>query len=291
MKLMNAGDGRAVLLLPDGVADVAAASGGAFGPTIGDVLADWSAFRAWAATADLRPDAPTPDAPGAAVPAPGQVFAVGLNYRAHAVESGLAIPEVPLVFTKFPSSVAAPAGELALPTDATDWEVELAVIIGVGGRDIALADALDHVAGYTAAQDYSARDVQMAGGSAPQFSLGKSFAGFLPLGPALVTLDEFADPDDLAVETLIDGETVQSSRTSDLIFSVPTLVSYLSHIVELRPGDVILTGTPAGVGLGMKPPRYLRPGEEVTTRIEGIGELHQVCVAPAAPFVASQLLP
>jgi 2-keto-4-pentenoate hydratase/2-oxohepta-3-ene-1,7-dioic acid hydratase in catechol pathway len=290
MKLGNIG-GRAVLVQGEGLVDIAQASEGAFGPDLQDLYASWDAFVTWAENS-LASEA-RPAAAGsfdAVSPRPSQVLAVGLNYRAHALESGLAIPEVPLVFTKFPSSVAGPEGQVELPTDQVDWEVEVAVVIGREASRVSSDDAWQHVAGITAAQDFSARDVQMAGGSAPQFSLGKSFAGFTPLGPVLVTVDELDDPDAIGLECRINGELVQSSSTADLIFSVPTLVSYLSHVVTLQPGDVILTGTPSGVGLGMKPPRYLQPGDTVTTTVQQVGEMRHECVRDAAPFDPVALL-
>lgn len=291
MKLANLA-GRAVIVVDDGFVDIHAQSGGDLGPTVHDVLERWDDFLAWCDTAPTTWSSVAEAQPSfdAVVTRPHQVFAVGLNYRAHAVESGLPIPEVPLVFTKFASSIAPARGELELPTAEVDWEVEVAVVIGREARRIDARDAWNHVAGITAAQDYSARDVQMAGGSKPQFSLGKSFAGFTPLGPVLVTPDEYDDPDAIDLSCAVNGEIVQSSSTADLIFSVPQIVAYLSHIVTLEPGDVILTGTPSGVGLGMTPPRYLVPGDTVTTVVAGVGELHQRCVAPSEPFDAARLL-
>lgn len=290
MRLANI-DGRAVILLGDGRVDIGDESNGEFGPAMQEVLNRWDDFLLWCGVAKEKWASAGPPGPfDAVITDPRQVFAVGLNYRAHALESGLPIPEVPLVFTKFSSSIAPPRGELELPTAEVDWEVEVAVVIGRAARRIDARDAWRHVAGITAAQDYSARDVQMAGGSKPQFSLGKSFSGFTPLGPVLVTPDEYDDPDAIDLSCAINGEVVQSSNTADLIFSVPQIVAYLSHIVTLQPGDVILTGTPSGVGLGMTPPRYLVPGDVVTTVVAGVGELEQRCVAPAERFDAARLL-
>jgi 2-keto-4-pentenoate hydratase/2-oxohepta-3-ene-1,7-dioic acid hydratase in catechol pathway len=296
MKLANY-RGRAVLVEDGRLVDLEHASSGEFGPQIQTVLTRWAAFKEWAIQRTSDPSAPQgADGPsdetgfGPVVPMPRQVFAVGLNYRAHAAESGLPLPEVPLVFTKFPSSVTGPRGVLELPTDQVDWEVELAVVIGLPAHRVTHGEAWAHVAGITAAQDFSARDVQLAGGAVPQFSLGKSFPGFTPLGPFLVTPDELDDPDDIEVECRLNGETVQKSSTADLIFSVPAVISYLSYIVTLQPGDVILTGTPSGVGLGMNPPRYLMPGDEVTTVVAGVGELHQVCRAARQPFDPTTIL-
>lgn len=291
MKLVNH-RGSAALVVEGGVVDIAEASSGRFGPGVQDVLEHWQEFQSWAAEAGPFEATGAFDAVdlSAVVPNPGQVLAVGLNYRLHAEESGLPLPEVPLVFTKFPSSVAAPIGTVELPTAQVDWEVEVAVVIGTSARRVSKASAWDHVAGITAAQDYSARDIQLAGGAKPQFSLGKSFEGFTPLGPVLVTPDEYADRDAIALECRINGEVLQSGSTSDLIFDVATLVSYLSHIVTLRAGDVILTGTPSGVGLGFNPPRYLVDGDEIVTTVELAGELRQIARDPAEAFDAAALL-
>ncbi len=290
MKLANQA-GRAVLFTDNGVIDIATASAGTFGPDMQDVLNDWAPFLEWADGANLGDAmaAGTGDF-DAVVPRPGQVFAVGLNYRLHAEEAGLPVPEVPLVFTKFPSSVAAPQGDLELPTDEVDWEVEVAVVIGREAHRIPADRAWDHVAGITGAQDFSARDVQMAGGAKPQFSLGKSFSGFTPLGPLLVTPDEYSDREAIELECRINGELLQKSSTADLIFSVPMVISYLSHIVTLRPGDVILTGTPSGVGVGFDPPRFLVAGDEVVTSVALVGERRHVARAPELAFDPAAIL-
>ncbi|MGA6160354.1 fumarylacetoacetate hydrolase family protein [Stenotrophomonas sp. NPDC087984] len=211
-------------------------------------------------------------------PTPRQVFAIGLNYRGHAEEASLAAPESPSVFTKFATSLTGPDTQLRLPSGRVDWEAELVVVMGRRAEHVAAGDAWSYVAGLTAGQDYSEREVQSVG-PVPQFSLGKSFPGFAPTGPVLVTADEFADPDDLAIECLVNGESVQKSRTSSMIFPVPELIARLSAVCPLLPGDLIFTGTPAGVGHARTPQRYLRPGDEVITRIEGIGQLRQTCVA------------
>jgi 2-keto-4-pentenoate hydratase/2-oxohepta-3-ene-1,7-dioic acid hydratase in catechol pathway len=266
------------------VTDVAVASQQRFGPSMEALLADWDEFVAWASTAGDRAATGTYSAQetGPVVARPSQVFAVGLNYRAHALESGAALPDVPLVFTKFPSCVAPAFGSVAAFTPAVDWEIEVAVVVGRGGFRIPRDRAWEHLAGVTAAQDYSARDTQFASKSNPQFSLGKSYPGFLPLGPVLVTPDEYADPDAIGLSCAVNGAVRQSSSTSDLIFSVPECVEYISGICELRPGDVILTGTPAGVGMGFSPPVYLSPGDEVVSRVDLVGEMRQRCVeAPA----------
>jgi 2,4-didehydro-3-deoxy-L-rhamnonate hydrolase len=185
----------------------------------------------------------------------------------------------PPVFTKFPSCITGPRGDITLPEGGhTDWEVELVAVIGRRAEHVSEAGALSYVAGYAAGQDISERILQSAA-TPPQFSLGKSLPGFGPIGPWLVTLDEFADPNDLELSCEISGEQMQHGRTSDLIFSVPALVARLSATLPLLPGDVIFTGTPAGVGLGRTPQRWLAPGDELVSRIEGIGELRHRFVA------------
>jgi 2,4-didehydro-3-deoxy-L-rhamnonate hydrolase len=180
------------------------------------------------------------------------------------------------VFTKYASSLTGPGGAIPLPSDSCDWEVELVVVIGKGGRDIPAERALDRITGFCIGQDISERRSRMAG-SPPQF-LAKSHRGFSPVGPWLTTLDELADPRDLAVCASIDGETVQSARTSDMIFDVATLVSHISAVCELFPGDLIFTGTPAGVGYSRTPARYLASGHQLCSYIEGLGELRNQCV-------------
>jgi 2-keto-4-pentenoate hydratase/2-oxohepta-3-ene-1,7-dioic acid hydratase in catechol pathway len=264
-------DSRAVLLVGSGAVDIATASDGRFGPDPLRVLDDWAAFVSWAGSARL-PAAFGPGRFGAPVPNPRQVFAVALNYPPHAAESGYEPPADPLVFTKFPSCITGPDAVVELPGDRVDWEVELVVVIGVGGHRIDASDAWAHVAGLTVGQDLSERRVQMLG-TPPQFSLAKSFPGFGPIGPALVTVDEFGDPGDLELSTSLNGTVVQQARTKDMIFDVPELVARLSAICPLLPGDLIFTGTPAGVGNRMTPPRYLGPDDVLLSRIEGIGEI------------------
>ncbi|WP_028927305.1 fumarylacetoacetate hydrolase family protein [Pseudonocardia acaciae] len=271
--------GRLTLFTERGAVDVEKASEGRFGADPQAAYQDWDGLRSWAAGLDASSVTAVEFDPadlGAPAPAPAQVFAIGLNYRAHAEEAGLAAPEgLPPVFTKFRSALAGPVGTVTLPPGGhTDWEVELVVVIGRHAERVAAADAWGFVAGLTVGQDLSERIGQLAG-SAPQFSLAKSHPGFAPMGPWLVTVDELDDPDDLELSCAIDGETVQHARTSDLIFSVPALIEALSGLVPLYAGDVIFTGTPAGVGMGRKPQRFLRHGEELVTRITGIGELRQ----------------
>lgn len=275
--------GRVGLVSPDGasIIDVAAASDGRFGPGARDVYDQWEEFVGWAVNAAINfTDVGTPvvlEELGPPSPDPRQVFAIGLNYRDHADEAGLGYPDAPPTFTKWTGSFAGPVGELALPAATVDWEAELVVVIGSRAERVARADAWSYVAGLTVGQDYSERTLQLAG-PAPQFSLGKSFPGFAPQGPWLVTLDEIDQPDNVAIECRINGETMQKSSTDRLIFSVPELVERLSAVTALMPGDVIFTGTPAGVGAVRTPARFLETGDVVETTIEGIGTLRQVCV-------------
>ena len=217
---------------------------------------------------------------GAPVPQPRQSFGIGLNYRDHAGETGAQLPPAPLTFTKFPSCIAGPTAEVPLSGDMVDWEVEIVAVIGDEVSNVAVSDAWDVVAGLTLVQDISDRAVQMTG-VPPQFCLGKSFANYGPIGPALVSVDAFADPDDVALWCDIAGERMQAARSSQLIFSIPTLVAYLSSICTLYPGDVIFTGTPSGVGMARG--RYLTPGESIISGADVIGELHNLCVAGTGP--------
>ncbi len=275
MKLANV-QGRLGLVLADGVADVAAASDGRFGPDPMAPYDDWAAFTDWAAGVTV-PTGPLDEAQlGCPVPRPRQVFAIGLNYRSHAEESGMAAPDVPATFTKFPASLAGPFDDVEIVGDTVDWEVELVAVIGTLADRVAEADAWRHVAGLTVGQDISDRTLQFAAGM--QFSLGKSRRGYGPMGPWLVTPDELPDPDDLGLGCSVDGEVVQDARTDDLIFGVPRLIAELSAVLPLLPGDLIFTGTPAGVGAVRKPPRALHPGQELESWIEGIGTIRNRCV-------------
>lgn len=271
-------DGRAVLITDDGAIDVHTASDGRFGPSPAECYEQWADLRAWAATADAAPSPFDQTKLGAPSPAPRQSIGIGLNYAKHAAEGGIPVPEYPTTFTKFPSCLVGPNEPVALPSAGVDWEVELVVIIGALARKVSRADGWDYVAGLTVGQDLSERKVQMRP-PVPQFNLGKSFPGFGPTGPWLVTHDELPNPDDLALSCAVNGETMQDSRTSDLIFSVPVLIEELSGIITLHPGDVIFTGTPEGVGMARKPPRFLAPGDEIVSTIEGIGSMTTRLVA------------
>jgi len=281
MKFANVG-GRATVITAAGGVDVERTSGGRFPADPPAVFAQWASFRQWAAAlGEQQATAFDRDDLGPPSPRPTQVFGIGLNYRAHAAEAGLKVPEFPAVFTKFPTCITGPNSDVVLPSAKVDWEVELLVVIGLYGRFVSEADGWKHVAGLAVGQDLSERVVQFAGGG--QFSLGKSFPGFGPTGPWLVTPDEIPDPGDLELSCRINGEEVQKGRTSDMILSVPRLVAELSAIVPLLPGDVIFTGTPAGIGATRKPPRFLAPGDVVESWIEHVGALRNRCVAAADP--------
>ena len=274
MKLANV-QGRAALVLGDEIADVERASAGRFGSAVQDLYLEWDELRAFAETVTSGTGPLVEADLGCPVPRPRQVFAIGLNYRSHAEESGMALPAVPATFTKFPASLAGPFDDIPLVADKVDWEVELVAVIGRTAEHVAEADGWAHIAGLTVGQDISDRHLQFAAGA--QFSLGKSRRGYAPMGPWVVTADEVPDPDDLALGCSVDGETVQDSRTSDLVFSVPRLIAELSAVLPLWPGDVLFTGTPAGVGFTRQPPRALQPGNVLETWIEGIGTIRNVC--------------
>lgn len=272
MRIANI-DSRATLRTNEGWLDIEQASGEQFPADIQKLYDAWPQFVEWAATATGGGELPEGAVWDAPTPSPKQVFAIGLNYKSHVDESPVGVSPVPAVFTKFVSSITGPYAEVVLPAGGhTDWEVELVVVIGTPARNVSAADAWSHVAGVTVGQDLSERILQL-GSIPPQFSLGKSFPGFSPIGPELVTIDELGDPDDLALSCDIDGEVMQDGRTSRLIFSVPTLIEHLSGVTELYPGDIIFTGTPGGVGNAREPKRFLQAGEVLTSRIEGVGEL------------------
>jgi len=275
MRIANL-SGRLVIVSDGKAVDVEKASSGRFSADPQAIYPRWAEFRHWADESRFTDAHPFEPADlGAPSPAPRQLFAIGLNYRAHARETGFAIPDDPPVFTKFVTSISGPVTEVALPDNShTDWEVELVVIIGTHAYQASEAQAWSHVAGLAVGQDISERIAQMKGPS-PQFSLAKSYPGFSAFGPWLVTPDEFDDPDDLELQCTVNGEKVQHARTNDLIFSVPALITRLSAVLPLLPGDVIYTGTPPGVGLGRTPQRFLGAGDELISSIEGIGELRQ----------------
>jgi 2,4-didehydro-3-deoxy-L-rhamnonate hydrolase len=270
--------GRCKLLVDGGQIDVESASNGRFGSDLSAAYERFAELRSWARTVTQADEPWTPAVAGPPAPAPRQVFAVALNYVDHASESGLQAPTAPLIFPKYVSSLSGPVTDVALPEGSVDWEVELVAVVGETARQVPLSEAWDHVAGLTVGQDLSERVLQLSG-PAPQFGLAKSYPGFSPTGPVLVTPDELDRPDDVGLGCDINGEEVQKGRTSDMIFSVPELVAYLSGIVTLFPGDLIFTGTPPGVGMGRNPPRFLREGDRLHSWVEGIGELEQTFVS------------
>lgn len=216
---------------------------------------------------------------GACVGQVGKFICIGLNYADHAAESNMEVPKEPIIFNKWTSAICGPNDDIQIPRGSlkTDWEVELGVVIGKGGRYIDEANALEHVAGYCVINDVSEREWQLERGGT--WDKGKGFDTFGPLGPWLVTRDEIADPHTLDLWLEVDGHRYQNGNTRTLIFSVPQLIAYLSRCMSLQPGDVISTGTPPGVGLGIKPnPVFLRPGQTMRLGIEGLGEQRQVTV-------------
>ena len=216
----------------------------------------------------------------APIPRPPKMICIGLNYRDHALESKGEIPKLPTIFNKFTNVIIASGDPIVLPkaSERVDYEAEFAFVIGPGGRHISAADAMNHVYGYTMVNDVSARDFQYA---TSQWLLGKTFDTFAPMGPYLVTRDEIADPHALDISLQVNGETLQNSNTRELMFRIPELIERISTVVTLEPGDVVATGTPGGVGVARKPPRFLQPGDEVVVRVQGLGELRNPVVAEA----------
>jgi 2,4-didehydro-3-deoxy-L-rhamnonate hydrolase len=203
---------------------------------------------------------------------PGKIICVGLNYRDHAEEQGTALPEAPLLFAKWQNTLIGPGEPIVIPPIVTkcDYEAELGVVIGQRVRDVSVENALDAVAGYTCVNDVSARDLQFADG---QWTRGKSPDTFCPVGPRLVPRDELPDPQALGIRAILNGETVQESTTANMVFGVAEVIAYVTRTVTLEPGDLIATGTPAGVGAFRKPPLFMQPGDEITIEIDGIGSL------------------
>jgi 2,4-diketo-3-deoxy-L-fuconate hydrolase len=279
MKLIRFGEAgreRPGLILGDGRRIDASGFGEDYGEAFfgGDGL---ERLRRWAE----REGASAPEVPedarlGPAVVRPSKIVCIGLNFRDHAEESNLAIPAEPVIFFKATSALAGPDDDVVIPrgSEKTDWEVELAVVIGRRASYVGEADAMDHVAGYVLHNDYSERAFQIERGG--QWVKGKSCDTFAPLGPFLATRDEIPDPHNLRMWLKVNGETKQDGTSADMIFDIPTVVSYLSQFMTLLPGDVISTGTPAGVGLGQKPePQYLRDGDVVELGIDGLGSSRQ----------------
>ena len=274
-------DGRAFVMRGEDAGwDLERASGGRFSA---DPMAMWARheeIREWVAGLDEATAGPVrADELDAPVPVPPTIIAIGLNYAEHARETGFEPPtELPPIFAKFPSSITGAHGEVPLPEGGTvDWEVEVVAVVGSPMHRVAEADVFAHLAGLTVGQDLSERTRQFSG-PAPQFGLAKSYPKFAPIGPWVVSLDELDDPDDLALGCSIDGQVVQQGSTAGLIFSISRSISELSHVLELRPGDLVFTGTPDGVGMGLKPPRYLQRGEVLETWVDGIGRMSHTMV-------------
>jgi len=273
-------NGRAVFVESTGVVDIEHESEGRFPSDPQVIFEHWDALRAWHYAARftcveeldqtrLRP----------ATPRPSQIFAIGLNYRDHAEEANFALPTSPAVFTKFASALASPIQPVALPIDGdVDWEVEIVAVIGRTCRGVTEQDAWDYVAGLTLGQDISERKTQLEG-PVPQFSLGKSFPGFAPVGPWVVSTEELANKDRIEFGCTLNGEQVQAGNTADMVFSIPELVSRLSTVVTLNPGDIVFTGTPAGVGASRNPSRFLAPGDRLLSYARGIGQMDHTFVS------------
>lgn len=270
-------DGRAVLINGTAWHDLAAASDGSFSGDPMEAVVRHAELHDVAASIDDRsPDGAVEGTTfGAPVPSPRNVFAIGLNYADHAGEADVELPKRPLLFTKWPSCITGPTADVELRSETGDYEAELVVVIGKAGRDIAAADAWDHVSGLMCGQDISDRRLQFAA-QPPHFDLGKSRDTYGPIGPVMVSTDLVADPADLDIVCRVNGETRQSSNTKHLVFDVPTLVEYISAAITLEPGDIIFTGTPDGVGAVQG--KYLAPGDVVETEISGLGVMRNTCV-------------
>ena len=272
--------GRAVLVDGDNYHDLESQSGGAVPSDPMAALAKEDLLHdLQKKTAGRTPEGKIDPAKlGAPTPSPEKVFGIGLNYKTHAAESGMEVPDNPVVFAKFSSCIAAPNVVVELRSERVDYEAEIVVIIGKGGKDIPKSDAWKHVFGITAGQDVSDRAVQMAS-KPPHFDLGKSFDTFGPIGPVAVSPDALSNRDAIGVKCLVNGEERQNDTSASLIFDIPFLIEYLSHITTLKTGDVIFTGTPAGVGMMQK--KLLRDGDVITTVVDGVGTMTNKCVRVA----------
>lgn len=283
LELANVG-GRACIARAGRAIDIEQRSGGSFSHDLMSAVGRWDELRAWAR--DIEPQSGDatlePTQLGACVPRPSQVFAIGLNYRDHAKETGMQVPPAPMVFTKFPSCLAGPRASVPLTSAAVDWEVELVAVIGQRAHLLDEASALDAVAGYCIGQDITDRQLQFSD-TPPQFSLSKSSTSYGPVGPTLVSrLDDAGAPLDLAsleLQCEINGVRMQHGFARDMLFSLPKILVHLSRYVTLKPGDLIFTGTPPGAGIGQKPPVFLKPGDVIRSTITGFGELENTCIA------------
>jgi 2,4-didehydro-3-deoxy-L-rhamnonate hydrolase len=270
--------GRAALVSDTGrYVDVEQATAGEVSSRPVDAIAAFDRLR----EIEIPTNAPALDGQplGAPVPRPGKVLGAGINYFGHAREAGFEIPTEPLLFAKLPSSICGPNDDIVLPAGRleVDWEAEVVIVIGKRGRHIPKNRAWEYVAGLTGGQDISDRAEQFR--SLRQFTMGKSFDTYAPIGPLLVTPDEFENPDDVHLTCWIDNEEVQHGRTGDCIFTAPELISWVSQICTLEPGDLLFTGTPSGVGYIRQPPRFLTPGNTLETELELIGRLKNECVS------------
>jgi 2-keto-4-pentenoate hydratase/2-oxohepta-3-ene-1,7-dioic acid hydratase in catechol pathway len=271
--------GRAHLVSLDcsALADIETISGGTISSDPNYCFSVWDQVQALAKQKHNYNIPCIPSELDAPSPRPPQMFGIGLNYRSHALESGMDIPKTPLTFPKFLSSVNSPNGDIPIDSSTVDFESELVVVIAKPGRDIATENAWSHIAGVCPGQDISDRGVQFAS-VPPQFGLGKSKRGYSPFGPWLTTPDEIPNKEELAILCTVNGEEMQNSTTGDLIFPVSDIIHYLSSIVELLPGDVIFTGTPGGVGVSRKPPVFLKSGDTVVTTLAGVGSITNRCI-------------
>ena len=269
--------GRASLVEDDNYYDLEVISDGEFNSNPSDALQNQNRMKQLnGQLSKMEPTGVINDSElGPPVSSSANCYAVGLNYKNHAEESGLEIPDVPMIFTKHTSCLVGPSATIEMRSDAVDYEAELVAVVGKTGKDIRKEDAWDHVAGLCVGQDISDRGVQFSTKNLPQFNLGKSFDTFGPIGPFLVSPDELPNKDGLEIECLVNDEVRQKDNTNDLIFDIPFIICYLSEIVTLNVGDVIFTGTPGGVGV--MEGKFLKEGDILTTRIEGLGSLRNEC--------------
>lgn len=283
-------DGRSTLIDGEGRGlDLERASEGRLSADPGEALRRWSDVVSFAGASDVVGDIDIDEQRlGPPSPLARQIFAVGFNYDSHIAEAKSTRAEYPTIFAKLFTSLAGPQEKIPISTGAVDWEVELAIVIGSRARRVSAADAWDHVAGYTVAQDLSEREIQLRPKDSPQYVLGKSLPRFCPTGPTIVTVDEFDEPEDLAISCRLNGEVVQQGRTGEFVYSIPELIEYLSGASELLPGDLILTGTPSGIGATREPPRFLSPGDVLVSEVEGIGSIRQEFTADPAPVTAGK---
>jgi 2-keto-4-pentenoate hydratase/2-oxohepta-3-ene-1,7-dioic acid hydratase in catechol pathway len=274
---LAAANDRAVLVKHDGIYDLERHSDGRLAADPMQAIASYATLHGVADGLGDTPDAPLDSVTlGLCVPRPHKAFGIGLNYRSHADEGSMELPPTPLVFSKFPNCLVGATDDIVIYGPTTDWEAELVVVLGTRARDIAAADAWEHVAGLTCGQDISERITQFSS-KPPHFDLGKSFDTYGPIGPCIVSIDQLPDPSDLAITCDVNGDRKQDARTSDLIFSIPELIAHISGVCTLEPGDLIFTGTPSGIGAMTG--TFLKPGDVVTTTIEGLGTMTNRCIA------------